>query len=781
MARVLRAVLPPLGFAVAALVFFAPQLIGRNTVIPWDVPDLYYPNTAFVVQSWHQHQMPLWSPYVFSGFPIGGDPLSMPFYPPNILAGLLLPGGRLSLYQFEFLLVFHTWVAAYGAYRLALQETQSRVAAVVAGLAFGFGGYISAHAQHYAIVVMLAWLPWAVLLIARQVRTGRLRDGVLAGAAVAMMVLSGAPQLLAYSLVFVEAFAIVAVLRLQGAALATRLRRLGGHWAAMGFGAVLALPQLLATTSLSAVSTRATLTYADTSGNAQRPTSLISLLFPHSWTTAPYDPTEWILFVGILPLLAAAVALVFAWRRSLFWAVGALVTGLLALGDLTPLHRIEYTLLPYAHDFRRPSVWMGIASLCLVILAAHGIAAAIRDRRARWLLAAGCGLTAVAYGILGLARHSDVVLPWFVTEARELEVIAASSAVLALAFLVLRGRVRATVVVVASFAVLAGTLGGREFNAAPLKPVSVIDTASIDGDVGIVADLHALQNAGANRAAFVGMHAGFLDGPNATRLYSIWGYDQLRLRDYQAVVDRFSAVDTSIDDRMLDANFNADSPLLRMLGVSYVVTEGGFADGHLNMFSGLPEVPVTSGRRVFRVPDAVAKAFCPARFEAIAGRKAALDRLSMPGFDPRVTALVAGPALPPAASCSAQLLDYGAQSLSVQVDATAPATLVVSDVVYPGWTATVDGNSAPIETVDTVLRGVRVPAGKHVVAMSFTDRPVRLAALGSVVALIVALLACAIAGFRRGARPWCILSRKQASRGESTRPSTAVDFGPGGA
>jgi hypothetical protein len=742
----------------AALVFFAPQLIGRNTVIPWDVPDLYYPNTAFVMQSWYHHQLPLWSPYVFSGFPISGDPLSMPFYPPHILVGLLLPGGRLSLYHFEFLLAFHTWLAALGAYRLALQETESRVAAVAAGLAFGFGGYVSAHAQHYAIVVMLAWLPWAVLLIARQVRTGQLRHGVLAGGAVAMMVLSGAPQLLAYSLVFLEAFALVSVLQLRGASVATRMRRLGGHWAAMAFAAVVALPQLVATTRLSALSTRTALTYADTSGNAQRPSSLVSLLFPHSWTTAPYDPTEWILFVGILPLLAVGVALIFAWRRSALWASGALVAGLLALGDATPLHRVEYTLLPYAHDFRRPSVWMGIASLCLVVLAAHGIAVAMHERRARWIIGAGCGAAAVAYGGVGLVQHRGAVMPWFVTDGRDLAVIAASSAVLAVGLLLLKGRVRAPVLAVASFAVLGGTLAGREFNAAPLRPATVIDTASIDGDVGIVDDLRALQTSDLGRAALVGTHAGFLNGPNATRIYSVWGYDQLRLLDYQAVIDRFSAVGQSVDDRFLDEKFNAASPLLRMLGVHFVVTEASFAAGHLQMFAGLPEVHVASTRRVFEVPDTAPKAFCPVRFEVISDHKTALDRLSTPGFDPRTTAVSAGPNVPPAASCKASLLNYGAQGLSVRTDAAADATLVVDDVAYPGWTATVDGRTVPIQTVDTILRGVRVPSGRHVVDMRFTDEPVRLAALASLAAVLAAFFACVSVALRGGLRPWAILS-----------------------
>ena len=40
------------------------------------------------------------------------------------------------------------------------------------------------------------------------------------------------------------------------------------------------------------------------------------------------------------------------------------------------------------------------------------------------------------------------------------------------------------------------------------------------------------------------------------------------------------------------------------------------------------------------------------------------------------------------------------------------ALLVLGDVYYPGWKASVDGDEVPIERVDYLLRGVRIGPGR---------------------------------------------------------------------
>jgi len=51
--------------------------------------------------------------------------------------------------------------------------------------------------------------------------------------------------------------------------------------------------------------------------------------------------------------------------------------------------------------------------------------------------------------------------------------------------------------------------------------------------------------------------------------------------------------------------------------------------------------------------------------------------------------------------------------------------LVLSDVYYPGWRATVDGVPAEIQRADYVFRAVLLPPGEHTVRMEFISWPWR--------------------------------------------------------
>jgi hypothetical protein len=63
---------------------------------------------------------------------------------------------------------------------------------------------------------------------------------------------------------------------------------------------------------------------------------------------------------------------------------------------------------------------------------------------------------------------------------------------------------------------------------------------------------------------------------------------------------------------------------------------------------------------------------------------------------------------------------------TIYVQASGPGTLVLSEVAYPGWKVSVDGVPAQIETVDGLLRAVRLNVGEHAVRFDFEPLPVYL-------------------------------------------------------
>ena len=67
----------------------------------------------------------------------------------------------------------------------------------------------------------------------------------------------------------------------------------------------------------------------------------------------------------------------------------------------------------------------------------------------------------------------------------------------------------------------------------------------------------------------------------------------------------------------------------------------------------------------------------------------------------------------------AQVTHYAPTAIDVQVDAPDAGYLVLSETSYPGWSATVNGQAAPVEQVNGALRAVPVPAGAAKVSLRY--------------------------------------------------------------
>ena len=75
----------------------------------------------------------------------------------------------------------------------------------------------------------------------------------------------------------------------------------------------------------------------------------------------------------------------------------------------------------------------------------------------------------------------------------------------------------------------------------------------------------------------------------------------------------------------------------------------------------------------------------------------------------------------------------------VVVDATARARreLVLTDLHYPGWKVTLDGEPADLHRVDYLLRGTTLPPGRHRVEFRYEPLSWRVGWIVSLVALLV--------------------------------------------
>jgi hypothetical protein len=158
-----------------------------------------------------------------------------------------------------------------------------------------------------------------------------------------------------------------------------------------------------------------------------------------------------------------------------------------------------------------------------------------------------------------------------------------------------------------------------------------------------------------------------------------------------------------------------------------------------------PRLKVFENTNVLRRGFLVFHAEVPGSDEKLAAR------LVDPRFDPASTALLeqAPPTPldgPPQIYTPAKISAIERHKIAFDTDANSPSLLVVSEVWYPGWRATVDGQAAPILRADWTFRAVPVPAGKHHVEMRYSSRPV---AVGAILSLLGMLGVAGLGLFRR--------------------------------
>ncbi|HZT81119.1 MAG TPA: hypothetical protein VFA26_12885, partial [Gemmataceae bacterium] len=161
---------------------------------------------------------------------------------------------------------------------------------------------------------------------------------------------------------------------------------------------------------------------------------------------------------------------------------------------------------------------------------------------------------------------------------------------------------------------------------------------------------------------------------------------------------------------------------------------------------------------LYENPDALPRAFVVPQARPLPERSRVPEALA--GTDFRRTVLLEGE--PPAEGGEdspgwfrpARLTAYRPNRVDIEADG--PGWLVLADVDFPGWRATVDGEPAEVRRADFLFRAVRLPPGAHAVSFRFepdsyyTGRKVSAAALIALVG--ITLLAAGVWAGRASAR-----------------------------
>ena len=160
-------------------------------------------------------------------------------------------------------------------------------------------------------------------------------------------------------------------------------------------------------------------------------------------------------------------------------------------------------------------------------------------------------------------------------------------------------------------------------------------------------------------------------------------------------------------------------------------------------------VPVFSQESVavFENKTALPRFFCVplSGVEVIAEPSAQLSRLKEPTFDPeRLVLFSEAPdeinrisSEAAALAARVQVIDKGINGYRLRVESNAPSILVISQMYYPGWRATVDGSHVRVYPVNVSLTGILVPSGSHDIRLFFQPTSFRIGLALSLVSVVI--------------------------------------------
>ena len=222
---------------------------------------------------------------------------------------------------------------------------------------------------------------------------------------------------------------------------------------------------------------------------------------------------------------------------------------------------------------------------------------------------------------------------------------------------------------------------------------------------------------------------------------SVGGYHAAKLRRYQEMIEEhISGEMQGLYKTVADAGGEmellnpADFPVLNMLNTRYFIfpLQGGQTVPLLNPFARGNAWFVNDVKYVNNANEEIETIH-----ELDPAHQAVVDKKFQEVIQPIASDSTA----------TIQLVAYEPNYLKYEVNSEKGGTVVFSEIYYPGWQSTIDGQPVPHGRANYILRAMNVPAGKHTVEFTFDPASLHTTETIAFVALGLLVLLAVVAGY----------------------------------
>lgn len=726
-------------FLAPFLLFLIPLLEGK--VIFWGTAGLQFiPWRAYGFALLKEGIFPFWNPLNGMGAPLFANYQTAFLYP---LSWILYPfyqvGGVPALaWAYTLLVPVHLGIGGVGTALLLRKLGIQPRGQVIAALAFSLSGFFVARASFFSMIWAGVWLPWLIWAVEGLIKSEKFSQKWIWMIGLALIaanqLLAGHAQLSWYSLIFAASWTLFRVAKIETWKARIKIGAL--LWFGMILAVSLSSIQLVPTYEYLIQSQRSdAVDYEYAMNYSLWPWRLLGFFVPDLfgnpgaggyWGFGAY--WEDAFYIGLLPILLSlsSIASLFKLKPGnvinpekrrlvkFLWAVVVIAVAM-GLGKNTPIFPWLYRHIPTFDMFQAPTRWMFLAVFSLALLAGveahsweHPSAAGIK--RLRLLAAASVAIIigAIAAGIL-LPQIKITFIRSFVT----LGFLLCSISLVALFTPKEDEFLRKKQTLWQGFAVgivlvdlwMAGAFTNPFIRAGFFK-VSPSVSKPLEQNARVY-----IPTSVENRLKFE-KYLSFRDF-NAN---SNW--DELKLLPLPNInllsgvpmVNNFDPLVTNRFNQWMDW-MNKLPPdeaqkLLEKSGVGSVIELEN--DLNWSIKSLIPE-PRIDWRGCQRIRD---------KAETMV-----LQPLEMTDVEECIIVEAEDQCNIPSnladANIAIEVLRDEVNLIEVAISAASTGWVRIADSWYPGWTATIDGETAAVERVDYLFKGVCVPAGNHRLTLQY--------------------------------------------------------------